>query len=101
MPKVEETKNRIIVRVGDTWKKGHANWKFRYHDVGRSKNTLRLSSKSPRGRWMTYAWSFTKEQVMKIGRSLLVYDQKAFDILKRMKINGDLKGYRIVNKIRR
>ena len=93
MPKVKETRNRIIIHVGDLWKKYHKHknsFIFRIHDVGRKGKSERIAVKY-RGRWRTYAWSFSKDQVVKVGRNLLVYDDKAYDIIKKLKSSGDLK----------
>ena len=102
MPKIKLTKNRIVVHVGDLWKKYHRSknkkaWTFRIQDVGRSKHSERIAVKY-RGKWRTYAWSFSKEQVKKKGRTLIAKDPKAYEILKRLKKMGELKGYKIVRR---
>ena len=96
MPKITESINRTIVHVGTLWKrKNKQTWQYRYHDVGRPGNILRLSCKLPRAGWRTYAWSFTKQQVRKSGRLLLINDPKALQTLVAMKKKGELKGYRL------
>ena len=100
MPKIKETKNRIIIHVGDYWKKYRKRketFKFRIHDVGRKGKSERIAAYI-KGKWVTYAWSFSKDQVVKVGRNLLVYDDKAYDILKKLKSSGELKGYKIIRR---
>lgn len=100
MPTISESKNRIIVHVGDTWKKYEKQpelFEFRVHDIGRPGKTQRLATKY-RGKWQTYAWSFTKDQVKKIKKRLFVYDTKALKLLIGLKREGELKGYSVVDK---
>ena len=36
MPKIEESKERILIHVSDLWKrKNITGWNFRWHDVGK------------------------------------------------------------------
>ena len=102
MPKVKETYERILVHVGDLWKRNTMiglnmpkSWNFRWHDVGKKGGTMRMACQIPNKGWHTYAWSFLKSQVTKSGRILICKDKNAYDILKKMKDEGDLKGYRV------
>lgn len=100
MPKIFESRNRIAIHVGDTWKKYEKQpelFEFRLHDIGRPGKTMRLAVKY-RGKWQTYAWVFTKDQAKKIKRRLLVYDKSALRILQGLKEKGELKGYGIMDK---
>lgn len=102
MPKVKETKNRIIVHVGDAWKTVD-KWKKGYdwatHDVGKKGFTQRIAVRAVEQRrkrgekWQTYAWSFTKKQVALKKRSLTCHDKSSCEILGKMHDEGDLKGY--------
>ena len=96
MPKVKVTKNRVVVHVGDLWKKYKqgAKMEFRVHDVGRRGKSERIAVKY-RGRWYDYAWSFDKEQVKVKGKKLVCYDPKAYEILAYLKKSGDLKGWKV------
>jgi len=103
MPKVKESPNRVIVHVGDLWKKYHRaspkvrkRWQFRIKDVGRVKHSELILCKPPNKDWQVYAWSFSKKQVKKGKRSLLVYDAKAFEILQGLKESGELRGWKLV-----
>ena len=105
MPKVKETANRIVVHVGDLWRRYHRaspktkrRWKFRIKDVGRLRHSELILCKPPNGKWQTYAWSFSKGQVKKGKRKLLIYDAKAFEILQKLKENDDLRGWKLVFK---
>jgi len=105
MPKVKETANRVVVHVGDLWKKYHRasskikkRWQFRIKDVGRVKHSELILCKPPNDEWQAYAWSFSKKQVKKGKRKLIVSDAKAFEILQKLKEEGDLKGWKIVFK---
>ena len=98
MPKITETENRIIVHIGNIWKKGkkyHKDYDWRVHDIGRKGFTQRIIVKWA-NKWHTYAWSFLKSQVSKSNRTLICKDKNAYDILSKMKEKGDLKGYKIV-----
>jgi len=102
MPKVKETPNRIVVHVGEWWKRYHRaspkvrkRWKFRIKDVGRTKHSELILCKPPNKDWKMYAWSFSKRQVKKGKRSLLVYDAKAFEILQGLKKSGELKRWKL------
>jgi len=102
MPKVKTTRNRIVIHIGDLYRRYHRSkhrkpWVFRVHDVGRSGHSERIAVKY-HGRWRTYAWSFSKQQVKKTGRTLIVYDDKAYEILSRLKRNGELRGYKIIKE---
>ena len=96
MPKIKESKERILIHVADIWKRKYiAGWNFRWHDVGKKGRTLRMACQIPNKGWQTYAWSFLKSQVSKSGRTLICKDKNAYDILKKMKDGGDLKGYKV------
>jgi len=105
MPKVKETANRTVVHVGDLWRRYHRaslktrrRWKFRIKDVGRLRHSELILCKPPNGKWQTYAWSFSKGQVKKGKRKLLIYDAKAFEILQKLKESGDLRGWKLAFK---
>ena len=95
MPKIKETKNRIIIHVGNLYKQysPSKNWTFRIQDVGKPKLAERIAVKR-RNKWQTYAWSFSNSQIKKVKKTLYIYDKKAYEILQ--KIHSDLKGYRII-----
>ena len=100
MPKVKETQNQIAVHVGDVWEKYEKRpeqFEFRTHDIGKKNFTLRVAVKY-RDKWQTYAYSFTKGQIKLIGRTLICKDKNAYDILSKMKEEGDLKGYKVVRR---
>ncbi|RLG36582.1 MAG: hypothetical protein DRN91_07620 [Candidatus Alkanophagales archaeon] len=103
MSKVKETPNRVVVHVGDLWKKYHRaspktrkRWQFRIKDVGRTKHSELILCKPPNKDWQVYGWSFSKKQVRKGKRSLLVHDAKAFEILQELKESGELRGWKLV-----
>ena len=103
MPKVKETANRVVVHVGNLWKRYHRaspkvrkRWTFRIKDVGRVKHSELILCKPPNGEWQTYGWSFSKKQVKKGKRKLIVSDVKAFEILQRLKEAGELRGWKLV-----
>ena len=105
MPKVKETASRTVVHVGDLWKRYHKaspktkiRWKFRIKDVDRLKHSELILCKPPNKDWQVYAWSFSKRQVKKGKRRLLVYDAKAFEILQGLKESGELRGWKVVFK---
>ena len=106
MPKIKQTSNRVIVHVGKFWQRYHSAsrntkplWQFRIKDVGRASHSELILCKPPRSAsWHTYAWSFSNQQVKRANRKLVVYDRKAFEILKRLKDKGELKGYSMVFK---
>ena len=102
MPKITSSKNRIIIHVGVSWKRVDREkygYDWRTHDVGRGGFTQRIVVRrrigNIAGNWQTYAWSFTKDQITVSGRTLLCKDKNAYDILSRMKREGDLKGYKV------
>jgi hypothetical protein len=96
MPKIKESKERILIHVSDIWKrKNISGWNFRWHDVGKKGGTMRMACQIPNKGWHTYAWSFLKSQVTKSGRTLICKDKNAYDILFKMKEGGDLKGYKV------
>jgi hypothetical protein len=53
-------------------------------------------------RWITYAWDFDKIQVeyRPKTKTFIVYDRKAYEILKKLKEQGELKGYRLIKRFR-
>ncbi|MHC1577167.1 MAG: hypothetical protein ACXQT6_00510 [Candidatus Methanospirareceae archaeon] len=63
-------------------------------DVGREKHSELVLCRY-RGEWRPYAWTFSKKQVRKKGRTLVVYDRKALEILRRLKEQGELRGYKL------
>lgn len=100
MPKVSTTKNRVIVHVGDLWKeydKNPEDFEFRIQDTGRKGYSQRMACKR-KGKWKTYAWTFSKKQVFPRKRTLYVHDDSAWKILSSLKKKGDLKGYRLVDR---
>ena len=68
-------------------------------DVGREKHSELVLCRY-RGKWRPYAWTFSKAQVRKKGRTLIVYDRKALEILKSLKESGELRGYKILSRVR-
>ena len=106
MPKIKETANRVIVHTGNWWQRYHrasqktkSLWQFRIKDVGQLKHSELILCCPPDGKeWHTYGCSFSTKQVRKVGRKLIVYDRKAFEILAKMKEKGELKGYTVVLK---
>lgn len=99
MPKVRETKERILIHVDDFWKrKNIAGWNLRWHDVGKKGRTMRMACQIPNKGWQTYAWSFFKSQVSKLDRTLICKDESAYNILSKMKEKGDLRGYKVIRK---
>jgi len=100
LPKIKVTKNRIRIHVGNWWKKYKRNpdlfEEFRIHDVGREQKSERVSAKVKGKGWITYAWDFDKSQVEKVGKTLIVKDQKALEIIQKLKQQGELKGYKIL-----
>lgn len=100
MHKVSEARDSITVHVGDLYKKYDKDKKlfssFRQHYLGSGKS--RRSSVKYRGKWRTFAYIFTKGQVSLEKRTLTVKDKKTLNILHRLKQEGDLKNYKIVDK---
>lgn len=108
--KVETSKNRITVHVGDLWKlygkqreEAKNEWQFRKHDVGRKGHTYRITVNPPLANegWQTYAWSFPRgtDGVVKKDRRLHVYDDEMLKILLEVQGREELKGYKIVPKV--
>jgi hypothetical protein len=102
MPKIYSTDNRVRVHIGNLYREYDRNPKaftFRIHDVGRKGYTYRVSAKY-KGRWVTYAWDFSKEQVSwnPKAKTLTVMDRKAYEILKGLKDKGELKGIRLIRR---
>jgi hypothetical protein len=101
MPKIYATANRVRIHTGEWWrkyKKQPEQFKaFRIQDVGRPGYSQRIAVQLDDGRWVNYGWSFSKEQVELIApKTLLVKDQKALEILMKLKAEGELKGYKII-----
>ena len=106
MPKVVVTPNRVRVHIGNYYKlydKHPEMFKeFKRHDVGRNGYTYRVACLI-NGEWRTYAWEFAKHVQVDFNRkskTFIVYDRKAYNILKQLKEQGELKGYRLLKKFR-
>jgi hypothetical protein len=103
MPKIYETDSRVRVHIGNLYRIYDKNpelfKEFRFHDVGREGYTYRMSVKY-KGKWITYAWDFSKEQVSwnSKTKTLTVKDRKAYEILKGLKDKGELKGIRLTRR---
>lgn len=109
MPNVVVSPNRVRVHLGNYWQlydKYPERFKnFRRHDVGRDGYTYRMTVQFKRDgewKWITYAWEFSREQVEYDSKSkrFIVYDRKAYYILRNLRDEGYLKGYKIVKKFR-
>ena len=107
MPKIKVTPNRVVIHVGKWWRKYRKEPEefdaFRIQDVGRPKKSERIAVKLENGKWVTYGWSFSKDQVRynPDTKELFVFDGKAFDIIKKLKQQGELKGIKIYFKHRK
>ena len=99
MPKISTSNNRIIIHIGNLWKKKKQIDEFKIKDPGRV-GYFQIILCNYRSKWHTYAWSFLKSQVSKSGRTLICKDKNAYDILMKMKEEKDLKGYGVFKDFR-
>ena len=94
MPKISKSNNRIKIHIRNLWKKKKQIEEFRVKDIGRIGHSQMILCKY-KSKWQTYAWSFTKDQVTVSDRTLICKDKNAYEILSRMKREGNLKEYKV------
>ena len=106
MPKVVVTPNRVRVHLDHYWQfyEKYPHWfkDFRKHDVGRQGHTYRISVKF-RNRWITYAWEFDRKSQVDFNpktKTFFIFDKKAYSILRGLKLQGELKGYKLLKRYR-
>jgi len=105
MPRIYETANRVRIHVGNYWKlyDEHPELfeEFRVHDVGRKGMSQRISAKIKDIGWVTYGWSFSKDQVRydHDKKILYVFDKNALDIINKLKAQGEIKRVKLIKMI--